>query len=126
MQCHGQFVGLAVVREYGEANTVKRLWFEAQARPKHPLGCPACRKAMQMVMLTPRIEIDLCRSCQSLWFDPDEFSHLPPRTSAPARPKPAPATKRYAPMPSRNSDTPVFDTAMEPLFDVIDALDYLS
>lgn len=79
-----------------------------------------------MVMLTPRIELDLCRSCQSLWFDPDEFSHLPPRTTAPSRSKSKPRTNGCAPMPSRNSDTPVFDTAMETLFDVIDALGYLS
>lgn len=122
MRCHGQFVGLAIVRDYGDDDVVKRLWFEAKAHPKKGLGCPACRKVMQAVMLTPRVELDLCRPCQSMWFDPDEFNHLPPRTKSRSKPKPASGKKSASPMPSRNSDTPVFDTTMETLFDVLDTL----
>lgn len=126
MRCHGQFVGLAIVRDYGDNDVVKRLWLEAQAHPKKAVGCPACRKAMQAVMLTPRIELDLCRPCQSMWFDPDEFNQLPPRTKS--RPKPKtrqPGKKGASPMSSKNSDTPVFDTTRETLFDVLDALSEL-
>jgi len=39
-------------------------------------------------MLDPQVEIDLCRPCESLWFDVGELSRLPsadtrdPRTKA--------------------------------------------
>jgi hypothetical protein len=75
-------MALALIRAYGDGSLLSRLWSEALATPRAGITCPSCRKSMNLVLLEHRIELDLCRHCQSLWFDPEEFDHLPPRTTS--------------------------------------------
>jgi Zn-finger nucleic acid-binding protein len=114
MGCHGQLVSLAVVRAYGDGALVSKLWAEALAHPRTGIGCPSCRKPMSVVMLTQQIELDLCRSCQSLWFDLDEFSKLPPRPRATPKSK----TEKTPPATADGSSTPVLDGMLDILSDL--------
>jgi Zn-finger nucleic acid-binding protein len=79
--CAGFAISLPVVRKGLKTETFKKIWQELSSgdfeagRP-----CPGCRKPLSVVDADGQggvIKIDVCRTCQILWFDDKEFSELP-------------------------------------------------
>ena len=94
---HGIALTVGAVRSLcGSRELVDLLWCRsgaADARGGAP--CPVCRKPMRVVTLDVEgmdIELDVCRPCQEIWFDPHELEALPP----PAAPEELPAEAREA------------------------------
>jgi Zn-finger nucleic acid-binding protein len=79
--CGGFAISVPLVRKGLTAESFKKIWQRiasgetGQGRP-----CPACRKPLSMVAADAQggaVMIDVCRSCQLIWFDDREFSALP-------------------------------------------------
>ena len=89
-QCHGCGMTLAGVRKLCGSNAfVNLLWSkvlnESQTGTRQ---CPFCRKNMQIINLElpdgSVLELDVCCSCQAVWFDARELEALPQNQAAPA------------------------------------------
>ena len=119
--CHGCLVSLAVVRQYGDGSVVTRLWAEALANPRRGVACPSCRKPMHEVLLA-NIELDLCKSCQALWFDRDEFTHLPARKAVIKHPSKTGVSGSPPPATTEGAGTTLLDGVREIIEGLIDAL----
>jgi Zn-finger nucleic acid-binding protein len=78
-------MSLAVLRGRCDDTLVPRLWAEVGANPRPGIACPLCRRSSSALM-ADGVELDLCRPCQSLWFDADELERFPVR-GAPTRSK---------------------------------------
>ena len=79
--CRGFAISLPIVRKGLNTETFKKIWQKLSAgeietgRP-----CPGCKNPLSVVEADGQagaIMIDVCRSCQILWFDDKEFSDLP-------------------------------------------------
>jgi len=76
-------VNLALLREEKTREIVRELW--SQSADKEPDGvlCPGCERAMIEVTCDlgkgMTLRLDLCRTCQMIWFDTKEFERWPPR-----------------------------------------------
>jgi Zn-finger nucleic acid-binding protein len=82
MRCDTAASTLAVARAAKDPQVVKGLW-SAAAQGRHPSRCcPACEQTMQAVECTSTdnniVEVDVCTSCQFIWFDAGELARLPP------------------------------------------------
>ncbi len=80
-RCDGRTATISLLRKALDANTVRSIWMGA-SQEEAPAGvrCPSCLRAMREVSLrTPEgyQEIDVCRPCTFIWFDPGEFHALP-------------------------------------------------
>jgi membrane associated rhomboid family serine protease len=91
-RCKGRMVGLATLRHDNVSRRfLTALWQTAQYQ-KTPRGrpCPHCDQPMNVTRLSAEgrnLELDVCRHCQSVWFDPAEYGQLPHgETVAPAAP----------------------------------------
>ena len=80
--CGGRAVTVSLLRSLVHESTMRELWSRTfnQGLPKiRP--CPSCHRAMQEIPVTVRpqgIKLDVCRTCQFVWFDPQEFECMPP------------------------------------------------
>jgi Zn-finger nucleic acid-binding protein len=74
-------MALAVLRGRSGDALVPRLWSEVGAHPRPGIACPLCRRSSSALM-AHGVELDLCRPCQSLWFDADELDRFPVRGEA--------------------------------------------
>lgn len=87
--CGGRTVNLSVLRKSRTAEFVSSLW--AKVRNGDGLfgrACPACEQPMLTVRLSSREggeELDACKLCQFIWFDPEEFERTP--KAVPVKPK---------------------------------------
>jgi Zn-finger nucleic acid-binding protein len=69
------------VRKGLAAGTFRKIWQKissGETTPGRP--CPGCRKPLRVVEADGQegaVIIDVCRSCQLLWFDDREYSGLP-------------------------------------------------
>ena len=79
--CRGFAISLPIVRKGLNTETFKKIWQKLSAgeietgRP-----CPGCKNPLSVVEADGQagaIMIDVCRTCQILWFDDKEFSDLP-------------------------------------------------
>ena len=70
-------MSLAVLRRRSET-LVPQLWAEVGSNPPSGIACPLCKRSSSALTMAG-VELDLCRSCQSLWFDADELELLPVR-----------------------------------------------
>ena len=81
--CQGRAVGLSIVRKLKRHGELKELWERViQGEGSRGVGCPICRKAMVEVPVPvgpQQVRLDVCRSCQFIWFDPEELEQLPHR-----------------------------------------------
>lgn len=79
--CQGRLIGFAHIRRHVPVDFANELWGRArdeygtQGRP-----CPSCKGSMLEVCPiantnTPRL--DVCTTCNMVWFDPGEFQELP-------------------------------------------------
>jgi Zn-finger nucleic acid-binding protein len=69
-------MSLALLRGRGDETLVPRLWTEATAHPRPGIACALCRRSSVAVVIG-QVELDLCRPCQSWWFDAAELSQFP-------------------------------------------------
>jgi len=79
--CHGIALSVPTVRKGVEAGTFRKIWQKISSGETEPgRPCPGCRKPLSVVAAGGQdgaLMIDVCRSCQLLWFDDTEFSGLP-------------------------------------------------
>lgn len=79
--CGGFAISVPTVRKGLTAAAFKKIWQKiasGETGPGRP--CPGCRKPLRVVEADGgdgALMIDVCRSCQVLWFDDHEFSSLP-------------------------------------------------
>jgi Zn-finger nucleic acid-binding protein len=75
--CSGVAANLAVLRKHLKGDTVKKFWLEAiTASTPSNRKCPSCVKVLKEFTVSrehQRIDLDLCRTCQLIWFDRDEL-----------------------------------------------------
>jgi Zn-finger nucleic acid-binding protein len=90
--CRGRTVALALIRKHAQPGLASRLWLDARSTPPAgaALACPSCRLGMAKCDLCPGVELDLCRQCQSLWFDGGEFDHVRMERRALGKGRPSP------------------------------------
>jgi Zn-finger nucleic acid-binding protein len=109
---------LSVVRSRSGDVLVPRLWSEAGANPRPGIACPLCRRS-SFALVTHGVELDLCRACQSLWFDADKLHHFPIR-GAPTRQQIVVDTTKHQP-PNRRTD-PTTEDEGSVVGEVVDAV----
>lgn len=82
--CQGRAVGLAVLRKLKGRRELKELWQRVPRKEGSPgVGCPICRRSTLEVpapVEAGHARLDVCRSCQFIWFDPQELEQLPARS----------------------------------------------
>ncbi len=86
--CSGRLMSFARLRGLcGDRKFVNLLWETAQYGYSNPgITCPICKKTMRRVILPvggAALALDICCSCQMLWFDPSELERLPPPSQNP-------------------------------------------
>lgn len=81
-KCQGAAIGLPVLRRALVPSAITEIWsktFSEESRVN--LKCPSCRRLMVEVTLegtsTQPLELDVCRGCHFLWFDPNELEQIP-------------------------------------------------
>lgn len=79
--CSGLVVSIPTVRKGLDPKAFKKIWQKLYAgETKTGRPCPGCKKPLSVIEADGQeteILIDVCRSCQILWFDDNEFSSLP-------------------------------------------------
>jgi Zn-finger nucleic acid-binding protein len=79
--CSGIAANIAVLRKHLKDDTVKKLWLEAiTASTPSNKKCPSCVNMLKEFSVSrnnQRIHLDLCRTCQLIWFDKDELDAFP-------------------------------------------------
>ncbi len=91
--CCGLVISIPTVRKELDEKAFKKIWqqlYSGNTDTGRP--CPGCKKPLSVVEAEGQdgeILIDVCRSCQILWFDDKEFSSLP-RVVTKAKPKDPP------------------------------------
>jgi Zn-finger nucleic acid-binding protein len=79
--CSGVAANIAVLRKHLKNDTVKKLWLEAiTASTPSNRRCPSCVKMLKEFTVSrenQRIHLDLCRTCQLIWFDRGELDSFP-------------------------------------------------
>ena len=79
--CSGFAISLPIVRNGLSSDAFKKIWqqlFSGEIVTGRP--CPGCKEPLSVVEADGQggvIMIDVCRSCQILWFDDKEYSDLP-------------------------------------------------
>lgn len=81
--CGGRMMTVSGLRSLcGDRKFVNMLWQTARyGYSETGPVCSCCKKAMRRVTLPlagAAIELDLCCSCQLIWFDPSELEQIPP------------------------------------------------
>lgn len=106
--CGGFALSVPTLRKGLAGEAFKKIWQKVssgETRPGRP--CPGCRKHLSVVEADGQdgaVMIDVCRSCQLLWFDDREFSGLPkavpavtPKAAGEAVPGARPASRVLTP-----------------------------
>lgn len=79
--CGGFAISLPTVRKGLNSETFKKIWQKVSSgETEAGRPCPGCRNPLSVVEADGQggsIMIDVCRTCQILWFDDNEFSDLP-------------------------------------------------
>jgi len=82
--CSGTAVNLAVLRRHLKSDTVRELWRTAMTESKpSDRSCPSCGNALREFASRGddrRISLDLCKTCQLIWFDKNELEAFPKST----------------------------------------------
>jgi Zn-finger nucleic acid-binding protein len=78
--CDGVAVTMALLRKFAPRNRVNELWFQlADGTPGDP--CPSCARPMTGTRVACEglaVDLDGCRTCQTIWFDADELARFSP------------------------------------------------
>ncbi|MBJ6724603.1 rhomboid family intramembrane serine protease [Geomesophilobacter sediminis] len=96
--CSGRAVALPVVRTRIPDSAFRDLWKQGNAAPASvDVPCPVCNVNMCELKAGGEV-VDLCRSCQFLWFDRNEFENLPQNALPAARAELSPEGKKAVAM----------------------------
>ena len=87
---------MPVLRRMVAPNAMKELWrrtWEARDTEVAGAACPSCRSLMVNVAVGVdddggAVELDVCRACHLVWFDPNEQEQLPAAPAPPPSPSP--------------------------------------
>jgi Zn-finger nucleic acid-binding protein len=103
--CRGFAISLPIVRKGLKPQAFKKIWQKlssGEAQTGRP--CPGCKKPLSVIEADGQagaVIIDVCRTCQILWFDDKEFADLPKVESkteeSKAAPKKRPASRLLTP-----------------------------
>ncbi len=97
-KCQGRAVTMPVLRRQQDADVVRDLWAAASRAKTAGVSCPACLQATVRVDVQGtdgRLEVDVCRGCACVWFDPGEHERVPKApVVAPVVERPVPAELR--------------------------------
>ena len=79
--CSGVAANMAVLRKYLKSDAVMGLWRTAAVESTlSERMCPGCGHALREFAANRdnrRISLDLCKTCQMMWFDKDELEAFP-------------------------------------------------
>lgn len=79
--CSGFAISLPIVRKGLNSKTFKQIWQKISSGDTETgRPCPGCKKPLSVVGADGEggvLMIDVCRTCQILWFDDNEYSELP-------------------------------------------------
>jgi Zn-finger nucleic acid-binding protein len=100
-KCDGRAVGLQLLRRTFTAESINPLWLHAiHNEGNFVKPCPSCGNAMIEVALLncSGIRVDVCRTCEFVWFDAGETQSLqvPPTPKPPPNPVPQEAREAIA------------------------------
>ena len=88
--CSGRAVGLPVLRAAIGNDRVIALWSRAISSTRDDgKSCPICSRAMRQVTMGlpgQALELDICKRCEFVWFDPSEYESIPPPPPIPKEP----------------------------------------
>lgn len=88
--CNGRAATLPLLRRQVDPAFIRGLWQQAgQAAPTGLRACPCCRETMREIAGPAGqdgLVLDLCLSCQLVWFDAGELASLPPTPPSPTTP----------------------------------------
>jgi Zn-finger nucleic acid-binding protein len=74
--CKGAVFNLALLRTQLDSETVSALWEASDAAITAPRKtCPSCTASMSKCSIS-ELELEVCRRCQLVWFDPGEAEAL--------------------------------------------------
>lgn len=95
--CGGHAASISLLRQLVVQEEVNKLWQKAwQASERGSRVCPACQNHMFAVPVTEgpeTFQLDVCKGCQFVWFDQQEFEAMP------RVPPPPPQTKEADSLP---------------------------
>lgn len=95
LKCQGRSSTISVLRKLVPKKIVNSLWLSAnQAKYPRIRSCACCQQPMTEVPIksaNSSVHLDVCRSCQCVWFDAQEYQSLPSTTTKakPGHPLPA-------------------------------------
>lgn len=79
--CSGIAANMAVLRQYLKDDTARKLWLEAiTVSTLSNRKCPCCVQMLKEFTVSRdnrRIHLDLCKTCQLMWFDRNELEAFP-------------------------------------------------
>lgn len=80
-ECHGRMATVSMLRKHISGGFMNRLWQKTlKSKTEGGRGCPSCMGRMREVEIqTPMslLALDVCRSCQFVWFDAAEYGMTP-------------------------------------------------
>ncbi|MDQ7820543.1 MAG: rhomboid family intramembrane serine protease [Armatimonadota bacterium] len=95
--CGGRAVGVGLLRRSVAREAVTRIWTAARESPRRPgRRCPSCLRSMAEVRADVGPAVDVCLSCQLVWFDAREYEQIPPAPAADEQPLPPAAREVLA------------------------------
>ena len=74
--CGGRTVAVPVLRKVVGEKPITRLWADARSAPRGDKRCPTCRHRM-FETVEGGLRLDVCKVCQFVWFDAQEFEQMP-------------------------------------------------
>ncbi len=85
--CGGRMIGLATLRRDRVSDEFRNtLWQASRYATFGGRACPHCNQFMRQVDMPKQyggLELDVCRHCLCIWFDPSEYQAIPHGPEAP-------------------------------------------
>ncbi len=93
-KCRGRAVSVPLLRRALKREYVNRLWGETRdGQGTAGRACPACERPMLEVTVSAAddpLKLDVCKTCEFVWFDPTEYEASPSIPLLPKPPAPTP------------------------------------
>ena len=93
--CGGRTVAVPVLRKVVGEKPITQLWADARSAPRVEKRCPTCRHRM-FETVEGGLRLDVCKVCQFVWFDAQEFEQMPVATPVVAKRAELPQAAREA------------------------------
>jgi len=98
-QCQGRSVAIPVLRKRVGREVALEAWRLADESESLGCKCPACARPMTLIHLplgSTVVDIDVCKSCQTIWFDRLELEQLPAEKKSEPEPTPCKGSSQVA------------------------------